>query len=395
MPEAVIVAAARTPIGRAHKGSLVDVDAFGLGRVAVGQAVLAAPGSTPPTSTTSCSASRCRAAATSPATWPCDSASRACPGLADNRHCASGLSAVQIAAGSIRAGMDHVVIAGGTESLELDARDDEVGAAARRRAASRGCRPAIRRRPTRRRSTCRSPSARTPRARWASRARAPTSGPSARTSGRSRAIDEGCVRRGDRAGRVAGRDGSARPSTVDEHPRRDTTLEKLAALQAAAPRARRRDRHRGQRRRAQRRGRGGGGDRRRVRRGPRPARRSARFVSWASVGSNPARTGMAPDARHPEGARARRARRSATSTCSRSTRPSARCAVAAAASSASTTTIVNVNGSGCGLGHPIAATGARMVVTMLHELRRRGGRIGCVSMCAGGGMGSAMVIELL
>ena len=35
-------------------------------------------------------------------------------------------------------------------------------------------------------------------------------------------------------------------------------------------------------------------------------------------------------------------------------------------------TIVNVNGSGCSLGHPIAATGARMVVTMVHELRRRG-----------------------
>jgi acetyl-CoA C-acetyltransferase len=54
-----------------------------------------------------------------------------------------------------------------------------------------------------------------------------------------------------------------------------------------------------------------------------------------------------------------------------------------------------VNGSGCGLGHPIAATGARMVVTMLHELRRRDGHLGLVSMCAGGGMGSALVLELL
>ena len=57
--------------------------------------------------------------------------------------------------------------------------------------------------------------------------------------------------------------------------------------------------------------------------------------------------------------------------------------------------ILNVNGSGCGLGHPIAATGARMVVTMLHELRRRDGHLGLVSMCAGGGMGSALVLELL
>jgi acetyl-CoA acetyltransferase len=56
---------------------------------------------------------------------------------------------------------------------------------------------------------------------------------------------------------------------------------------------------------------------------------------------------------------------------------------------------VNVNGSGCGLGHPIAATGARMVVTMVHELRRRTKSLGVVSMCADGGMGSAMVIEAL
>jgi acetyl-CoA C-acetyltransferase len=57
--------------------------------------------------------------------------------------------------------------------------------------------------------------------------------------------------------------------------------------------------------------------------------------------------------------------------------------------------IMNVNGSGCSLGHPIAATGTRMTVTMINELRRRGARIGLVSMCAGGGMGSALVVELL
>jgi acetyl-CoA C-acetyltransferase len=45
------------------------------------------------------------------------------------------------------------------------------------------------------------------------------------------------------------------------------------------------------------------------------------------------------------------------------------------------------------LGHPIAATGARMVVTMVNELRRRGKTHGMLSMCAGGGMGSALLIE--
>jgi acetyl-CoA C-acetyltransferase len=56
---------------------------------------------------------------------------------------------------------------------------------------------------------------------------------------------------------------------------------------------------------------------------------------------------------------------------------------------------VNVNGSGASLGHPIAATGARMAVTMVHELRRRGASLGLIAMCAGGGMGSAMVVEIV
>ena len=55
---------------------------------------------------------------------------------------------------------------------------------------------------------------------------------------------------------------------------------------------------------------------------------------------------------------------------------------------------VNVYGSGISLGHPIAATGARMVTSAIYELRRRGGGIGVLSMCAGGGMGAAMVIEV-
>ncbi len=56
--------------------------------------------------------------------------------------------------------------------------------------------------------------------------------------------------------------------------------------------------------------------------------------------------------------------------------------------------ITNPNGSGCSLGHPVAATGARMIITTMYELRRRGGGIGLASMCAGGGMGSATVFEV-
>lgn len=54
---------------------------------------------------------------------------------------------------------------------------------------------------------------------------------------------------------------------------------------------------------------------------------------------------------------------------------------------------VNVNGGAVALGHPVGATGARLLVTLLHELERRGARYGVATMCAGGGMGSAAVIE--
>ena len=54
---------------------------------------------------------------------------------------------------------------------------------------------------------------------------------------------------------------------------------------------------------------------------------------------------------------------------------------------------VNVNGGAIALGHPVGATGARMTTSLLHELERRQGRYGVVTMCAGGGMGAAAVIE--
>ena len=56
--------------------------------------------------------------------------------------------------------------------------------------------------------------------------------------------------------------------------------------------------------------------------------------------------------------------------------------------------MVNPVGSGCSLGHPITASGARMVISLIHELRRRGGGSAVASMCAAGGMGSALVLDV-
>jgi acetyl-CoA C-acetyltransferase len=54
---------------------------------------------------------------------------------------------------------------------------------------------------------------------------------------------------------------------------------------------------------------------------------------------------------------------------------------------------LNVNGSGISLGHPIAATGVRIMTSLLYELRRRGARYGLEAMCIGGGQGMAAVFE--
>lgn len=56
-------------------------------------------------------------------------------------------------------------------------------------------------------------------------------------------------------------------------------------------------------------------------------------------------------------------------------------------------TITNVNGSGISLGHPVGSTGCRIVVTLLHEMKRRGSRYGLATLCVGGGMGMAMIVE--
>ena len=55
---------------------------------------------------------------------------------------------------------------------------------------------------------------------------------------------------------------------------------------------------------------------------------------------------------------------------------------------------VNVNGGAIALGHPIGASGARILTTLVHELRRRGGGLGVAAICSGGGQGDAMVVEV-
>jgi acetyl-CoA C-acetyltransferase len=55
---------------------------------------------------------------------------------------------------------------------------------------------------------------------------------------------------------------------------------------------------------------------------------------------------------------------------------------------------VNVNGGAVALGHPIGASGARILGSLVLELRRRGGGLGCAAICSGGGQGDAVIVEV-
>jgi acetyl-CoA C-acetyltransferase len=55
---------------------------------------------------------------------------------------------------------------------------------------------------------------------------------------------------------------------------------------------------------------------------------------------------------------------------------------------------VNVNGGAVALGHPIGASGARILGSLVHELRRRGGGLGCAAICSGGGQGDAVILRV-
>ncbi|MFA5904107.1 MAG: beta-ketoacyl synthase N-terminal-like domain-containing protein [Desulfobacula sp.] len=55
--------------------------------------------------------------------------------------------------------------------------------------------------------------------------------------------------------------------------------------------------------------------------------------------------------------------------------------------------ITNVNGGNIGLGHPVGATGARITTTLLYEMKKRKSKLGLSALCAGGGMGTSLILE--
>ncbi len=389
MPDAVIVSTARTPIGRAYKGTLVDVDAFELAEHVV-VAALQRSGLDPARVDDIVLAETLYGGGDIARYVAIEAGIEHVPGAAVNRHCAAGLTAVTTAAASIKAGMDEVVVAGGTHSMSTSPRS-------------------LRRQPgTSDWVDWLSPSHRdTP--------TAPNMDMSI-TVGWNAAVEAGvsreemdawAVRSHERA--VAGidngsfeaeiapievkrADGSTTRFAVDEHPRRGSTMAQLAALPPLHPEIEGFSITAGNA--------SGLNDGAAAMvlaeakvaeaQGLQPL---ASVRAWASAGVPPERTGLAPTVAIPK-ALARAGVEIDDVDLWELNEAFASMCVGTCKVLGIDDERVNVLGSGCSLGHPIAMTGARMVITLLHELRRRGGGTGVAAMCAGGGMSTAVVLEV-
>lgn len=381
--DVVIVSAARTPIATAYKGSLGGVDAFALAELAIGTAVERS--GIPVTEIEDMGIGESMQGGGNVGR---NVAVRLgmlnVPSLATQRWCASGMGGTQWIAANIAAGMIDVGVGGGTESMSTAPATSKPG-------------------PDGTLTSWMSPGNEfTPEAPpWNM---ALTVGDNtARIAGVTRAeADEWAFRSHQNALRAIdeGRfDNEIVPVelpgggqfSVDEHPRRNSSLEKLASLKllnadvpgavttagnssglndaAAALVLCSRDYA--------------------TAHGLTPL---AVIRGWASAGVDPVETGLAPTKALPKAV--------AKAGISLSDLQSVEINEAFASMAVASTRIlgldpelVNVNGSGCSLGHPIACTGARMIVTMVNELIRTDAQWGAVAMCAAGGMGSATIIE--
>jgi acetyl-CoA acetyltransferase family protein len=389
MRRAVIVSAARTPIGRARKGALAATDAFALAGHAISAAIDRSGVPRDDIDDIMLAESLQGGGVIARHTAVALGMPHV-PGLALNRHCAGGLSAFQAAVAAIQADAVDVVVAGGTESLSnmpQVARRQPDGTVGPWMSPSHPETPDA---PTWDMSITVGENT----SRELGLTRHDVDEWAAYSHGRAIASqDAGWFTDEIAPIRVTAPDGSDLLVEVDEHPRRGVTVESLGTLPVLHPEIEGTITTAGNS--------AGLNDAAAAlvvtsedyakAHGLTPL---ATVRGWSTVGIEPARTGLGPTLAIP-----RALKRSGVDAADIAIWEinEAFCSVPVAATRVLglDPSLVNVNGSGCSLGHPIAATGARMVVTMIGELRRRGSTLGCVSMCAGGGMGSALVLELL
>jgi acetyl-CoA acetyltransferase family protein len=381
--DVVIVSAARTPIGTAYKGSLVGVDAFTLAQVAIGAAVERS--GVPTGLIEDIGFGESMQGGGNIGRYAANELGLAnLPGVATQRWCASGMAGTQWIAAAIAAGMIDAGIGGGVESMSTAPGTSKPGPDGQ---------PELWLSPANL-ETEDAPPFNTAKgvgdnaARMAGVTREEADAWAYRSHMNAvRAIDEGRFK--NEIVPVTLPDGSE--FSVDEHPRRTSTLEKLASLPLLNPMDEGATTTAGNAS------------------GLNDAAAALVLVSrdvaeahgltplgivrgWASTSHTPAETGLSPSTAIPR-ALAKAGVALGDVSSFEINEAFASVPVAAVKTLGLDPELVNVNGSGCSLGHPIGCTGARMIVTMVNELERIDGRYGVVAMCAAGGMGSATVIE--
>jgi acetyl-CoA C-acetyltransferase len=391
MPKPVIVSAARTAIGRSFKGSLVNTPAEVLATTVLAETVRRA-GIDPAAVDDVIFAESHYGGGDLARYAAVASGMTEVPGQAVNRHCAGSLTAVGNGAAQIGSGMERVVVAGGVQSLS-------TGPLMKWRIPGPTLEFEERWMPPSHPETPDAPT----------RDMSITVGwNTARAAGISREeMDAWALRSHQRAIaaiddgkfvdeivplKIAGLDGALVDFSIDEHPRRDTTMERLASLPVLHPEIEGFSITAGNSS------------------GTNDAAAALALVAddyaeseglavmgtvraWAASGVEPRDTGLG--AVRVIGKVLQRAGLSPGDVALWEINEAfASVPIAACREYGLDEELVNFYGSGCSLGHPIAATGARMLATLTYELGRRGGGMGVAAMCAGGGQGGAVVIEV-
>jgi acetyl-CoA C-acetyltransferase len=389
MSSAVIVSAVRTAVGTARKGSLANTTPEALAAIVL-KAAIERAGFAPDEIDDIILAESLQGGGAIARYAAVDLGWMNVAGMAINRHCAGSLSAVGIAAGAILAGMERVIIAGGVNSSSFSPRQqlqnpvtgeltgwfppthpDSPEAPNRDMSITVGWNAAQEVGLTRQDMDA-----------WALRSH-------------QRAIaatDAGYFESQIVPVRIRNAEGAEVDFKVDEHPRRDTTMEKLASLKVLHPEIPDFSITAGNA--------SGANDAASalVVTSDEIARAEGKTVlakihGWTSLGIDPKRTGVSvpPTVQkllRRTGVALKDIKLWEINEAFASV-PLVACRVLGLSEDA-----VNISGSGCSIGHPIGASGGRMLTTLINDLKRQGGGLGIAAMCAGGGQAGAVLIEV-
>jgi acetyl-CoA acetyltransferase family protein len=389
MSSAVIVSAVRTAVGTARKGSLANTPAEVLATTVL-RAALERSGFAPEQVDDIILAESLYGGGAVARYAAVELGWMNVAGMALNRHCAGGLSAVGLAAATIMAGMERIILAGGVNSSSLSPRMQQRSPQTQEMVdwfpATHPDSPEA---PNRDMSITVGWNA----AQEVGLTRQDMDAWALRSHQRAiAAIDAGHFEEEIVPIRVRNAEGAEVEFKVDEHPRRDTTAERLAGLKILHPEIPNFSITAGNA--------SGANDGAAAlvitsaeiakSEGKTPI---ATIRGWTSLGIDPRRTGASV----PPTVQKLLSRTGASLKDIKlweineafAAVPLVACRVLGLSEDT-----VNISGSGCSIGHPIGASGGRMLTTLINDLKRQGGGLGIAAMCAGGGQAGAVLIEV-